>query len=711
MADVVSPAERIWKTLNPTQTPLLHLRMETPTIITFSAGAGSASGNPAHLSPSRYTMRTVRFVLWILTILVLPIAVTTSLLWGLLLYLLRNTELLEAQRHRPDADSLIDEQKNLQSETVFSTLPRAFASDVDLIAVSKDGKTIVSVGLRNEITVWNASRNKHVAVDAADVLLRMASSSSCAASTVTCVTIDDGGRYFAVGTGAGLIAVWSVDKAGKAKPLPLLALENSSAAVTGIQFVPPMRQYTDKKPMRTSNQESNSPDSLGAKGVVLLATYENGVAARWTLSTAFPTVAFFSSSRHAPVVRTQLVSVSPENRYIIAFCLEDGGLDLVETGEYEPTMLDDCCVHPGHPSDTVTQVHACRAELQGSVRLVIAAATETGVVSLWDGKTGECISLLDEAYGRVGSLKVSSVKCVTCNFCGQLPVESIALAFSVDHLVRFFKLYLEDQTRRCSCGRGSKQQQLHSMTSRESLGRRSRSNSNSTTSSRTSSPLIPRARLATAFETSAFPVSGHGVHSRRASDKDTTRRSSELLTVPFPGNISSEEYDGDGSDRSGTTTPTNAMQSVWHNAVLAPVAEVTCERGGWDMMNCSFVGIRRRPRTQEKFRSLPLETSASHIASEGGLTKSTLERWELWTFDPATVLVKSSLLSGLPLRPSDASGSSASSSRRSSSSSMTSSTAVGIARLPFTRVSPLLAASSHTLAGFGNTIGVFHFSP
>ncbi len=241
--------------------------METPTIITFKRRRGIREWEPRPLSPSRYTMRTVRFVLWILTILVLPIAVTTSLLWGLLLYLLRNTELLEAQRHRPDADSLIDEQKNLQSETVFSTLPRAFASDVDLIAVSKDGKTIVSVGLRNEITVWNASRNKHVAIDAANVLLRMASSSSCAASTVTCVTIDDGGRYFAVGTGAGLIAVWSVDKAGKAKPLPLLALENSSAAVTGIQFVPPMRQYADKKPMRTSNQESNSPDSLGAKGV------------------------------------------------------------------------------------------------------------------------------------------------------------------------------------------------------------------------------------------------------------------------------------------------------------------------------------------------------------------------------------------------------------------------------------------------------------
>ncbi len=111
------------------------------------------------------------------------------------------------------------------------------------------------------------------------------------------------------------------------------------------------------------------------------------------------------------MVRTQLVSVSPENRYIIAFCLEDGGLDPSRDGRIRANDAGRL-LRASRPTqlDTVTQVHACRAELQGSVRLVIAAATETGVVSLWDGKTGECISLLDEAYGRVGSLKVSTVK-------------------------------------------------------------------------------------------------------------------------------------------------------------------------------------------------------------------------------------------------------------------------------------------------------------
>ena len=38
--------------------------------------------------------------------------------------------------------------------------------------------------------------------------------------------------------------------------------------------------------------------------------------------------------------------------------------------------------------------------------------------------------------------------------------------------------------------------------------------------------------------------------------------------------------------------------------------------------------------------------------------------------------------------------------------SSTNSSGEHIARLPFTRVSPLLIAPSHALAGFGNTIGV-----
>ena len=55
----------------------------------------------------------------------------------------------------------------------------------------------------------------------------------------------------------------------------------------------------------------------------------------------------------------------------------------METGESEATILQDCCIRPGNAFD-VAKVHACRTDMNGSVRFIIVAATEAGSVSLWD---------------------------------------------------------------------------------------------------------------------------------------------------------------------------------------------------------------------------------------------------------------------------------------------------------------------------------------
>ena len=663
--------------------------------------------------------------------MVLPIAATTSALWGLLVYLLKNTELLEAQRN-PEAEASVNTQdeNSLEGQISFSTLPRAFTSDVELIAASKDGRVIVSVGLLNEITIWNAETKKHMAIDATDVLLGIASTSSCAASIVMCVTVDDRGRYFAVGTGSGLIAVWSIDLTTEVvKPLPVLSLDNSSAGVTEMHFTPSTPFKLKRMPVHS--RSTSEPADATSEGVILLATYESGVATRWSVSDS--TFSYFVPSRGATVIRSLLLHVIPDDRVLIAFCLDDGSVDVVETGEFEPTILQHCCIQPGNAFDVAWKVHACRADLNGSVRFIIVAATEAGSVSLWDGVTGECISILEETHGRINHLRVLPVKCETCHFCGQLPMESLSLAFSVDYVIRFSKLYLNDQNRRCSCTMNPSLQQqqqqqsprLRRISSRESLlGRQSRRNSNASTPP--VSPLIPRARLATAFEMSAFPVSGHGVHSRRVSEKDTGRRSSELLSVPFPGGCSGEEYEPNGHrhDHNRSTTPTKQNQSIWRNATMVRLIDITCERGGWDLTSRKFIGIRRKPRSQGKSKAGTTLVGAASLnniepsrSSSHGLTSATLERWELWTFDPALALLKSSLLAALALRPGDTtegrrscSSSSSSLSQMTITSSKSSSGGECIARLPFTRVSPLLIAPAHGLAGFGNTIGVFHFS-
>lgn len=652
-----------WKTLNPTQSSLLYLRVEVPNIVSFRSDQMPVDAfKLSKKYRSRFSMRTFRSVLWLLKIMVFPILTTTTALWGLLLYLLKNAELLEAQQNRgePDSQDPQENSKLLEGQVSFSTLPRAFASDIELIAASKDGNAVVSVGLYNEITIWRVDKETYSSIDAADVLLGTASTSS-AVSTLTSLAVDNDGRYCAVGTGAGVIAVW-VCETDDIRPLPLLSLDNISAAVTEVHIT-----------------------LLSGAGLCLLATYENGVAAKWSLESD-STVTFFSPSRCAQVVKTSLIRVHPLERYLVTFSLGDGTLEVVETQVGGPLIMQNFCVQAGDSINTTSKVYACQAELGGTIRLIIAAATETGLVTLWDGSTGECISVFDDAYGRINHLCVTPVQCGTCHFCGQLPLESVSIAFSVDHIVRFFRLYINDETRRCSCTR----QPLRNV-SRDSIGRRSRSNSITSQTSQPGSvsPSIPRARLATTFETTQFPVSAHGVHSRRTSEKETGRRSTDTLAVPFPG----EEFDSDTR---------SFVSSSWHDAVLVREIDVPCERGGWGVNGGRVIGVRRKPRPQGRAQGgtmTPLKAAQAQ-----GLTPATLERWELWTFDPASSRLQSSLLVNLQPRPNCE--------RTSFSSTSSSSSPVSgdhIPRLPFTRVSPVLAAPTHALAGFGNTIGIFYF--
>ncbi|KAF5358296.1 hypothetical protein D9756_001966 [Leucocoprinus leucothites] len=691
MAENLSPEWQIWKTLIPEKmadTEMLHLRIEQPLVVTLIPDSSALPPNRSHRPRGQSPFRSV---IWLFKIMVLPIAATTGLLWLLLLYLLKNAELLEAQKHHPDADAVEEKPavKALDGQISFTTLPRAFSSDVELIAASQDGRIVVSVGLHNEITVWNLKTQTHTSIDATNLLLR-AASTSYANPTLTSIAVDKSGEYFAVGTGTGVIAVWRIDKTA-ISPFPHRSFENSPAGVTDLQFGNSLGRRVPNN-RRHSRSEPSSPDSGFDDTVVLLVIFDNGVVAKWTMNES-ATVSYLPPTQDIPVSSVSLVHVAPNNQVLIAYSFIDGSLELVETGNTLPLILHDYQIRPGSQGDCVSHVHACRSDLNGTSRLVVATTTESGVVSLWDGSTGECISVLEEARGRVTNLRVSPVKCETCHFCGQLPLESISIAFSIDYVVRFFKLFLKDQTRRCSCTRT----QLKHMSSSDHMGRRSRSNSG--TSSQMGSPRIPRARLATAFEASAFPVSGHGIHSRRASEKENGRRSSELLVVPLTG----DDHDGHLlNPLDGAGVPIHVTPSFWRNAVAILVTEITCERGGWDVLGQTYVGIRRKPRSQGKTQGGAVDALQT-LSSSYGLTRSTLERWELWMFDPALSQIHSSTLASLTQKPPE------SKSAPSTPTSITSSSE-SVSRLPFTRVTPLHIASSRVLAGFGNTIGVFHLT-
>jgi len=709
------PAWQLWKILNPKESAVFYLRVEEPSKLTFRPDLYDTNSDP-ELRPYKAKSRLVKVVFWLLKIMVLPIAATTFVLWILVLYLLKDAELLDAQKSQPEPESSEpkEDPTALEYQVSFSTLPRAFSSDVELIATSANGRTVISVGLHNEVIIWKMDSQKHFSIDTSEILLR-AASSSLATSTLTSVAMDDKGEYCAVGTGAGVVAVWDI-RNDRIRVFPHLSLPNSSAGVVQLEFVPgiPAKPVVRTPPM----SEPASPVLTPApppETVFIVATYENGVAVKYAVRD-LPALAYFYPSRRVPVVQAQLVHAMPEDQLLVAFCLEDGSVELIDAGESNGIIGTELIVQAGNPADTVSKVHICRAFLGGEMRIIVAAATDAGIVSLWDGQTGECIKVLEEQYGRINQLRVSPVQTETCHYCGHLPQDSFSLSFSVDHVVRFFKYYITDDDRRCSCTSTV----LRRVSSRENL-LRSRSNSMAS-SVGSSSPLISRSRRVSASEVSPFPVSGHGVHSRRASEKDSSRRSSDVLSLLI------EFEEGEFGRTVGPQETGRISSSLWQNSTFVRVGDTTCERGGWDVVHDgTVVGVRRRPRPLVVDKSSSSSRSLKKLTSSKGLSSTVLERWEIWTFDPCIAHLQSSALSSIMAGPGgDASAElesrPSSSNTPSPSSSFSSSDPESlfsreepstnfqcIPRLPFTRVTPFIVTHSRSLAGFGNTLGVFDF--
>jgi hypothetical protein len=72
--------------------------------------------------------------------------------------------------------------------------------------------------------------------------------------------------------------------------------------------------------------------------------------------------------------------------------------------------------------------------------LVIAAASEAGLVSLWDGSTNTCIALLDDPHDALSALRVCPLSRKACTCCGTAPPATFSLALSAGNSVWFYRV-------------------------------------------------------------------------------------------------------------------------------------------------------------------------------------------------------------------------------------------------------------------------------
>ncbi|KAG9318213.1 sterol-sensing domain of SREBP cleavage-activation-domain-containing protein [Chiua virens] len=646
------PSWRLWKVLNPEEQSVVHLRIEVPTIVAFQpAGTVSQSVQQS----LRSSTPTLDMIFWLLKILPVPMALTILPLYALLLYLLKDVELLEAQHNRGDYKTMSGEIKTtLGDQVLFSTLPRGFATDVELLAASRNGQAVVAVGMQNEVTFWRTE-------DREPLFIRPYNPS--AAETISALALDDSGNFLAFGTTSGTINICAIS-GREIKPCKPLVLADAVSGVAEIHFA-----SGNRKQKVGSNFQSHEPPSI-------LACYGNGTVLQAKLAPRlFSYPVKLDSS--AAVVRANIISILPTGCLLAAFSLDDGSVEIIEPGDDPETLRIQCHLLAGNPVDRVAKVYACKVTLAGDEQTIIGVASDAGVISLWDAASSGCLLVVNKPHGTIGQLRLSPIPLETCHFCGELPTDSLVAAVSVGNTVIFYRVYFPSQSRHCSCP-GSTPQAGAILSS----GRRSRSSSIASTSP-FSSPFSRRlssTSTSSDSETSSFPVSGHGVLSRRASEKELSRRPAETLTA-----VDEREapYALGPVDRSTARTDVTVVKA----------GEVTAERGGWDIVSGRVVGIRRISRSQDGPKPMP------SCPTSTGLTSTALDRWECWSYELATSVLRGSAMSLL------------SSERHPSPSSKSTVPAKqDYPRLPFTRAVAFQVSHSLGVAGFGNTVGVFHFS-
>lgn len=664
--------------------------MEAPTILMLRPDMAQPMDPKTYQRP-RFSVRTIRRLLRLSKIFFAPILATVGLLYGLLLYLLRGAQLLDARHDRPNegTSECGNTESPIDKNVSFTTLPRAFPSDIEFIATSDDYRRIGAVGTQNEFIIWDMRDSEHrsyVTIDAMDLLMRTPGAPSNQA-TITALAISGDGSMCAIGTGAGMVLAWSFAKSSII-PVPQLSTEKISFSVTGLQF-------------------STSTVGPSRSPLRLLATYDNGVAFEWWTDGSGCSREIVPS-RPTLVSKCGIVSSSTTTGLAVAFFMEDGTLELCGAfQEFYPTQ--DFCVVAGNPSDHVCQAHAADVLIGGQTRSIVAAATRAGVISIWDWETGECITILDGRFGETNSLRLSPVKPKKCGFCGEPILDSFLLSFSASQTVVVYRAYLvEGSTRKCSCPQNQPQRALN-IGADFSPSKKKRSRQSSVASSGCSSPRQTRSRNPSLSGTTitsgvlpTFPVSGHGVHSRRVSekDKDSLRRAVELMVLPIPS------VENEGAEKSPPRTYTSLMigrSHIWENLVAVRVAATNFERGKWGIVGGKVVGLRRRPLKAGKHPKWGVQLKSDSVL---GLSPASLERWELWSFDPLVGKMQASSLASMRQEIQDDALTDVS--RPQTTPSVRDDIALPepVPRLPFTRTSYFLCRGNRCLAGFGNTIGV-----
>ncbi len=710
-------SSHFWRLFNPQNDALLHLRIEPPSLVTL---AGSHTPHPSdeppvHHAKRRAVLRNLRPLIWAVKIVLLPMSATAFALWCLLLWLLKDAELLEAQRDRSETGGSTSGDRSvtgprmttspLESHATFQTADPAFVADVELLAVSSDGTVVAACSARSDLAFWKGRDLQPTIIKLTNVLGGL----DGAQVRVTAISLSHDGTICTVGTSEGLAVQWDIQAGMMSRSSHRAEI---MTVVVAAHFLPSRVEPShEPKDIGLSTRQTLSPT---------LIIYENGTATLWRESGSIR-VPLLSRSVRAPVAwcqseDQQLTLVRPQ-----AGCLEIFNISVLSSAT---EWLSSTIADANDTSETIICLTIETIQMDQERNQILAFVTASGRISAYDMTRKRLLCSIETDREDITRVGLSSVPLIDCKQCGHLEPDSFLLVCSAGSSVDVYRAIAMLVPNRCSCSTS----QLHRSGGSKNTLREKSQHQRSRTSSLTTATLSPTLRP----NLGVGPPFNHGPHSRRASELDSKPRPS-LETVA--SDTTDLTLDGFGIDSlltnaaPQTDSASRSPLDITGAIKLVKIDSIPNERGVWELLKTTLVGVRRKPRVPLN----PAQRNNRKSDPAAQVRDSLLSRWEAWSFDllghhmfasPILRLEDSQTMpsiSEIQERLND-DGSlfrrSAGMRRLVELSNGTAATAIaraatlpsprpnGVPLLPFTRLSVACSSGSTLVVGFGNMPGV-----
>ena len=606
--------ELLWRAINPQNWPSVRVTISAASIIIIPSPRNSISPKDilrlAEPVSRAAWIPQIKKLLYLAKVLILPQALTAGSLWLLLRFLLKDADLLDAQRDRlgRGEEASFDERRaqdgviSLAARSRVHMLPCGHACDIEQIATSRDGSTVVTVGLDNSIALW---RFGDVAGTGTREMLKLAE--FMRGSAVVAVAICSEGRYVAAAIRQGYLQIWRIGQndASKALPPNMLRQHSNRGRLVGIEFESNSRIQDDpfQAPAPQAGTFANSPPRL-------IVVYADGTI----LAVSDPESVHILRDSADSGTRTLLLRTDDEDDMALLTVGDHGQSLIRKSDQWRSTPFESHSV----PGDRITAVSAVRHHGQDAG--LIAIGRQSGLVEIFDASNGELAGSIGQSQHLDGISRVdlASPPVSRCTGCGTMSdLGFIVVSSSGDQV--YVDRVLPPNTLVCRCP--NSRRSLDETATRPYLAR-SPSDTGPMRTRSSDSLVVPpcssRARLSPSSSprrspsllpptsNGEFPLSFHGTRKLSAYqpyDSSNTTTPTSAHNTKMPTAATSVGYVPDGS------TSSNQQAVGWTDMEVVPLGSVLASSGTWSIVNDTIIGLRR---------------------SSAGIGH---DQWQIWTID------------------------------------------------------------------------------